>query len=864
MNSVCVSVSEFFNEWVSRKAHIVMISVLVSTLLVVNIKTAEARLSELNDKNNSLSKPHLIWANAKIYPEINIPKGSVRKAIQILSKQTGKQISTGAIVVEGLKTEGFKGRMSAKKALTRLLAGTKLKIRQVDDLGFIIKRPNVRTAQAGGEILLDGITVYGEKTERDLQETTTSVQVFTSDDLENSTVQDLDDVLDQTANVTQRFGGEGFAIRGINNTTVSGNILGSGPLASLYIDGASISTYAIRTGIEELWDVEQIEVLRGPQSTTQGRNTLAGAIIIKTKDPTYNLEAAARGGLGTQNSALFSGMVNVPIIKNKLAVRVAVDLQKTDGFNSNPTLNIEDQAFNENKSVRGKVLFEPSDKIKNTLTLAFSKNESGDDAVDFTNPFQRNFFGNIQGKEATDQLIATLDTKITLNDKWYLNNTISFNRAEYDRIDDDDGSITGANGPNDFFEFSRQNVTDTFTEELRLHYQGDNLKGHIGAYYSKVKEDDKSGGTTLISDTELLAFGIPSSLLPFYTGLTLDTDRTGDREIESYAAFGELSYDFNKFLTIFGGLRYDREKFENLNTDNRNFLTALPDPVADCGAFGAAATAGCVAVNGALSGVVNQRDDPGAQTEFDAWLPSLGVTLNWQEDISTSFFVKRGYRSGNAGTSFVSFTPYEVEPEYVWNYEASLRSQWFDKKLTLNANIFYMDWTDQQVGIIGPGGPQDVFLVNAGKSELKGFEVEAFALPIEQLKLRGSVGYVETKFIEFSTNGKDYTGNEFPNAPKWTLAGSARYSFDNGIYVHADANYRSKAFTEPNNDPSGHEDARTLVNAKIGYKTEKIDAYIYSTNIFDEDYVSSIFEFNDTGKIGDGRTVGVRLNMKLD
>lgn len=168
MNSVCVSVTELLNEWVSRKAHIVMISVLVSTLLVVNIKTAEARLSELNDKNNSLSKPHLIWANAKIHPEINIPKGSVRKAIQILSKQTGKQISTGAIVVEGLKTEGFKGRMSAKKALTRLLAGTKLKIRQVDDLGFIIKRPNVRTAQAGGEILLDGITVYGEKTERDL------------------------------------------------------------------------------------------------------------------------------------------------------------------------------------------------------------------------------------------------------------------------------------------------------------------------------------------------------------------------------------------------------------------------------------------------------------------------------------------------------------------------------------------------------------------------------------------------------------------------------------------------------------------------------------------------------------------------
>lgn len=753
--------------------------------------------------------------------------------------------------------------MSAKKALTRLLAGTKLKIRQVDDLGFIIKRPNVRTAQAGDEILLDGITVYGEKTERDLQETTSSVQVFTSDDIEQSTIQDLDDIFDQAANVTQGPNGQGFTIRGINNSSVTG--FGFGPLSSVYIDGAVMSRFAVNTGIEELWDVEQVEIFRGPQSTTQGRNTLAGAVIINTKAPTYNFEAAARGGLANENSALFSGMVNIPLIKNMLAVRITADLQTTDGFNENVTLGIDDQAFEENKTIRGKILFEPNENITNTLTLTFSRNENGDNLVDRTRPFDRKFFGNIQGFEETDQYIATLDTEVRLNDKWSIRNIASFNRAKFNNFNDLDGSATGGNDPNDPNAFSRLNETDTFTEELRLHYKGEKLTGHIGAYFARIDDDDRTDPVTRFTDDQLVSVvGIPASLAPFYRGATIAQERKEKRLNKNYAAFGEASYDVNSFFTLFGGLRYDRDEFDRQTAENRSLVTALPDPATDCAIGGAAAIAGCTAVNVNINNGLTPSNTR-SSTVSDAWLPSIGVTLNWDEDFATSFFVKRGYRSGGGGTSTITFTPFDFDPEFVWNYEFSLRSKWLDNKLTLNANVFYMDWTDQQVNERASNSTSDLTIVNAASSTLKGFEIEAFASPTENLKLRGSVGYVETEFKEFNSNRfGDLSGNEFPGAANWTIAGSARYTFNNGIYLHTDANYRSEAFVEVDNDPNNIQDARVIVNGKIGYKTDKLDAYIYSTNLFDEDYVEETLKGFPTALVGDGRTVGVRLNMKLD
>lgn len=722
----------------------------------------------------------------------------------------------------------------AAKALRRILMGTTF-------IGSVLW--NV-PALSQEEIQLNQIIVTGEKSDKDLQKTNTSVQVFTQQHIEESTIQDLDDVLDQAANVTGRFGGEGFAIRGISNFSVAGG--GVSPLGTLYIDGSPISNFAVRTGIEELWDVGQVEILRGPQSTSQGRNTLAGAIIISTNDPVYENLMKFRAGAGTQNSGSASAMINGVLADDMLAFRLTADYQKTDGFNSNPTLGIQDQAFSNNVTLRGKLLFEPTDSFSNLLTVTYGENKSGDDQVRADNPFSRQFLGNIQGFENTDQLIVSLDSKLAINNNWYLKNIFTFNKADYDRLDDDTPTVQ--TDPNFFF---RDNTTETFTEEFRVHFENETTRAHLGGYYANVDFDDASGGITRFSDAQLAAFGVPALVIPLYSGTTVNFDRTFDRKEKNYAVFGEVTHDFNSFLTTTAGFRYDVVKFTSQSTDVRTLLTALPM----CGAI-------CNAVNAQLAGLLNQPADPGSSANSEAFLPTGGFTLNWTEDLSTGFFIKRGYRSGGSGSSIASATPFQFDPEFVWNYEGALRSQWFDDKLTVNANGFFMEWTDQQVLVDGPLGPDDSITTNAGKSELYGFEVEAFARPVPELQLRGSVGHVRTRFVEFVNANMDLSGNEFPNAPKWTAAASARYDFPNGVYVQGDVNYRTKAFTDAQNRPGSIEQARTLVNGKVGWRNHAWDVYVYATNIFDERYISSAFQNTDAAKVGDGRFVGVRASWK--
>ncbi|MEM8699815.1 MAG: TonB-dependent receptor plug domain-containing protein, partial [Pseudomonadota bacterium] len=232
-------------------------------------------------------------------------------------------------------------------------------------------------AQEQRPTLLGEILVLGEKSERNLQETRTGVQVFTQEIIEDSSIEDIDDVLDQTANATQRFGGEGFAIRGIQNANVAGG--GQSPLATFYVDGAPFNSFALRTGIEEVWDVAQVEIFKGPQSTLFGRNALAGVINLKTNDPEYANYARFRAQGGTQETYGGSFVINGNIIDGELALRIAGDWNSSDGFYDNPTLRNDRQAFNRNQSLRGKLLFEPFDNVSNVLTLTYSNNESGDD-----------------------------------------------------------------------------------------------------------------------------------------------------------------------------------------------------------------------------------------------------------------------------------------------------------------------------------------------------------------------------------------------------------------------------------------------------------------------------------------------------
>lgn len=868
----------------SKRVMSVFIAALTLSLVApLTPATAALEQKSLAVDKAEYSKNHVIFiSNKEEVHEVNIPAQALAPALKKLHKQTGVHFVFPADYVKNLETQGVSGFYTKDEALKQLLNGSGL---SYVDAGDGIKSIQVQVAQAGEEILLDGITVYGEKVERDLQETTSSVQVFTQQDIEDTTVQNFKDIIEQTANVSTR-NSSGFTIRGIAFDNVAGG--GDAPLASIYVDGAILSNTSVRnSAIENLWDVQQLEVLRGPQSTTQGRNTLAGAIVVKTNDPVYEKQLAVRGGLETEDGGLFSAMINAPIIDDKLAVRISADFRKSDGFNRNITLNKDDIDSESNVDLRGKVLFEPSKDFKNLITVSYSKRREGENFVDDLDPFARLSFGNIETSRETDNLSTVLDSEITLNDNWSIKNLTSFSATELDSLRGLNASRTFEQS--DISQSDAKQTSDIFTEELRLHYKDNKLKAHVGVYYSNDKRTEDLNAIARSSDAQLregfldvltpgdlaglafFGFGV-DDLVGLYSGLTTSALNQEDVKADNYAAFTEFSFDYSTFLTIFGGLRYDVYREERKNRFNRNEFSNIAALANPNSCFHPALVAACTGINGGINGLFANIDPGTRKSDSDALLPSIGVNLNWTEDLATGFSVKRGFRAGGGGITPINGTVFDYDSEFVWNYELSLRSQWFDKKLTVNANAFFLDWTDQQVSVredINSGlssipGLDNNRIENAGRSEVRGFEIEAFAQPTDELSLRGSVGYTETEFKEFTNNGVNFAGNEFPFAPEWTLSGSAHYMFANGIYLHGNVNYQSEVFSDARNSQDRVLDARTIVNAKVGYKKDNIDAYVFATNLFDEEYLESVSGSTSTVITGAGQAFGVRVNMKLD
>lgn len=703
------------------------------------------------------------------------------------------------------------------------------------------------------------IIIIGEKRARSLFDTTTSVAVTTGEDIENRDIQSLQDILIQTPNVNQQNGGEGFTIRGVSNSSVTG--AGNGPLATLYVDGAQISQLAVGVGQLDVWDIAQVEIFRGAQSLIQGRNSLAGSIHIRSHDPVHDLEVKGRAQYGEFETYNLSATLNVPLVEDEVAFRFGIDHKESDGFITNPTLNLDDYGGTENTLFRGKLLFEPkvAPQFRALLTVSFSDNESGDDVVDAARPFERQVFSNLLGRENLDQFIATLELDYELNEAWRIATVTSFNDADYDRFDDDDQTAAGG----DNSRASRSEI-ETFSQELRFHYDSDWLHGHMGAYFL---HEDQVADALFVSGLSIPALLPPAFqavgpfIAPFYEDPFISNSTADERrKTTNFAGFFDIDADVSDFITLHAGLRYDRENQDNDLLVTLRFESDIPDlaTVPAVPITPALTLQDIVAqINGLL---ISSEDDQVliSDTTYSAWLPKVGFTLNWNDDVSTSFIVQRGYRAGGADVATLTGV-FEFDPEYTWTYEASLRANIMDGRGLFRANIFYTDWSDQQVEL--QANPADVIVTNAGKSEYYGFEAQIDYELLEGLNAYASLGYVETKFLNFVSPQGDFTGNEFADAPNWSFNAGAVYRHALGLFAQANVNYQSASFNEVDNILEN--DARTIVNAKLGYEHEHFTLSVFARNLFDENYITSNRVRTNTVKIGDPRVIGGEITFNF-
>jgi len=651
------------------------------------------------------------------------------------------------------------------------------------------------------------ITVTGEKINRTLEQTQSSVVVVTGEQLREHGDKDLVDVFSRTPGVYNQSGNENWGIRGV---PVSG-FDDQGPATlngavSVFIDGAQQPNRALTLSPMPLWDTEQVEVFLGPQSTTQGRNSLAGAVVIQTRNPTFQPTFSAQTNVGNYGERGVAVAGGGAIVDDKIAGRIAVDSQEGDGYIRNIARN-DDANPRRAGNARGKLLILPNDDVDVLLTFARAENRQGDNSVMRVNDRVR-YYQLSENTKAFDNVTQnTLSAKVDyrLNDAWTLTSLTANTHSDYNaRLDFDQTAEA-----NDVI--LRKQDGNLFSQELRLGYQSDTVRSFVGAYYGHTSNNFHD---QLLFDNVL-------------AGTT-----KGDTVIKNQAVFGEINWTFAPRWTLITGLRFDHEQ---------NDTDIVQDDFSSAGKV---------------------------SKSFTAALPKVGVDYQLATDQFVGFMVQKGYRGGGvnvrAGGGHESY-----DPEYTTNYELSYRGSFLDKTLRTRANLYYTDWKDQQVSVLD-NNRQFVHVFNAGRSDIKGLEVFVEKDLTEQLTLTAGGAYTDGKYKHFITgDGKDMSGESFLYSPKYKVSLGGTYRFDDRLTFATDVTYQDGSPSEYEFDSNGKvigerkSDRYALVNFNTEYKiTRNVALSGFVKNAFNKEYVTN----NRSGNIidvGAPRTLGVVLRYDL-
>lgn len=691
-----------------------------------------------------------------------------------------------------------------------------------------------QTGESVGEaeedsVEIDTIIVTGTKSNLSLAEIPVSVAVVTGETIEREPLADLYDIVDRIPNVTSSFGGLGFAIRGVDQRGIGS---GSGQTLTVFVDDSPLGNFTTFFGPTGSWDLGSVEVFRGPQSTNFGRNALAGAIYIRTRDPSFEPDLKLRAEAGDFDMWHVAAAGGGTLVEDRVAFRLAGEYRESDGFLTNTLLDAPADAT-ELSNLRGKLLFEPTDSLRIVTTSSYTENFAGEDVVPLDDAESREVTYDTAGREGTESFIQSINAIWTISDALEFQSITAFQDTDYVRIEDIDGTAAPVGA------LDRTGSDESLAQELRLRFDGERLSGVAGLYFVTTETGFLD---TLTVPASILNPAIPPTLV------AQRDSRTNDNS-DNYAFFFDGVYALTETVELLFGGRYDYEEQDNFQATTLEFVTPIPPGFEFLEDFeGTEATT--------------------TEASFDAFLPKLGIR-RWLSDRSNvAFVVQQGYRAGGAEINFLDGSVEEFDPEFLWNYELSYRATHLDGRLRWNANLFFSDWEDQQVGVpISEEIPNFLRTVNAGESELYGFETDVDWLVSDVISIYGSVGYVKTEFNDFpnplSLPGRpdNLAGNEFPFAPEWSGNLGLDFNHPNGLFGGIDVNYQGAVYSTQDNIPEDKSDSATLVNLRLGYAwSDRYSVTAYARNLFDEFVVVQRGTATNFARLGDPRVVALRFD----
>lgn len=786
---------------------------------------------------------------------IDVPAGDLTEAIELLVRQSGVEVIYRPEQLKGLRTSGVHGTLTAEAAISKLLEGTSLALRS-DESGVLLITPASQDRAGGAagpqsslatgespmsQLVVEEIIVTARKRSERLQDVPQSIQALSGEELRKQGAVNFADYARTVAGVSFQDDGPGRSQLFIRGVSTGGDVdTGKESTVGVYIDETPVTEGSSQPDLR-LYDIDRVEVLRGPQGTLYGSGSLGGTVRILTNQPDFTatqayaqVQGSSTKGGGANGAT--NAWLNLPLA-DRAALRAVAYGIRNSGFIDNTETGESD--INDETTFGGRLAFrmQPTDAVNVVLTGMHQRTDSGSynrHSGDYPRlvldqrepePFEDRF-GLVNLKIEADLGFASLAASSSYFDR------------QRDFENDIDYFIEAATGvPRGLsaLGYSARSIA----QELRLASQAEGpFQWLIGGFY--VDRDERFGQTIHFR-------GVPSpassSDFLFYA--------ESDGSIRQIAGFGEVSYEFFGKLTATAGLRVS-----GTERDIVSFRDGL-----------------------AVGGVALLQSGSFSETSRT---PKFNLSYKIGDGKLLYVQAAEGFRIGgvNPGlppcpTCLVDLAA-QFSSDSLWSYEAGFRSELFRNTLTLNASAFWIDWDDIQLNVNREDGFNG--FTNAGQARSRGFEMEINALASDHVRLGGQVTYTDAELTSLNRGleGIATIGAQLPQVPRWAAATNAEWAAAIGsnsrIYVRGDVQYQGSR-TNILGAGSVRLDDYVVSNLRIGFDHGRWSSAVFVNNLTDEraqldrSIVSGVRDGApitlDRYTINTPRTIGVSLSARF-
>lgn len=659
------------------------------------------------------------------------------------------------------------------------------KIALIAAIATVFSPPAAFAASSDRPTELDAISVAADFRPTDLQEAPSSISTVDELQIEDRAAQHVEDVINLVPNVNFASGSNRaryFQIRGIGERSQFKAPIN--PSVGVMIDGIDLS--GIGTAAT-LFDIRQVDVLRGPQGTRYGSSALAGLINLSSEEPSEHVEAKVQASVADFNTRSLGIAAGGPLVAGKLLGRIALHKNTSDGYITNTFLNREDTNNRDELTTRGKLRWLASNDLIVDLTLMHIDIDNGYDAFTLDD-IAYETQSDQPGRDTQTTDAAAINVKWDANRRVRLESTLAYSSSDAEYSYDEDWSHVGlhADEYSSFDQYLRDHDNTTLDVRLLSNKDGrifnDSSDWVLGFYHADKSQD----------------------LTRKYTYLAGDFSSQYDTRQD--AVYGQLDTALGERLTLTSGLRY-----ENWEAD------------------------------------YDDSDAVNVSTSEGLWGGKLGLEYQQDEGSMVYASLSRGFKAGGVNTDgSLPASARDFGTEYLWNLETGLKHSSADNRLQSRIAVFYGKRRDQQVksSFVLPradGSTEFVdFIDNAAEGKNYGLEAEFSWLPTDDWHLFANLGLLRTNFDRYTDpNGIDVEGRDQAQSPRYQFAVGGDYYINDRWSMQASVEGKDGFyFSDRHNAKS---DAYALLNASLSYSVDNWRLSLWGRNLTDEQYATRGF-----------------------